>query len=43
MAASRIVNKYDGVPFRWGCLTFMRVGSIGMHFVDVDGIVLTIG
>ena len=48
MAASQTIKKYDGVSFRVsfdrGCPTSMWAGSIGMHFVDINGIVLlTVG
>ena len=41
MATSRMVQRFTGRPFCvWvdgGCPTTTVVGSIGMHFVDVDG------
>ena len=41
MAASRTVRRFTGKPFCvWfdgGCPSTTGVGSIGMHFVDVDG------
>ena len=48
MVASWTVKKYDAVPFHvsfdGGCPTSTWVGSIGMHFVDMDGTVLmTVG
>ena len=41
MAASRMVRRFAGRPFCiWyggGCPITTGIGSIGMHFVDVDG------